>query len=272
MSSDVHAEKSGSSPVKSVDRALQVLESIGRAGSAGVSELALELGVHKSTVSRIVASLEARGFVEQESDRGKYRIGFTVVRLAGAAGDARLELARQGQDICDNLAAELGETANLAVLDVESGQAVNIVEAKSPSSVALRTWVGQSSPAHATSSGKVLLTGIPPKELAGVVGTRLQRYTERTITTMSELRAELAEVGRRGWSLADEEYEVGLVAVGAPVHDHTGSVIAALCVSGPNYRLDPADAPEVAALVTAAAARLDERFGYVAREPEPRRA
>lgn len=268
MSGDEQTEKSGSA-VKSVDRALQILEMIGRSGTAGVSELALELGVHKSTVSRLIASMEARGFVEQVSDRGKYRIGFTVVRLAGAA-ETPFDLGRQGQDICDMLALEVGETANLAVLDTDTGQAVNVVEAQSPSSVALRSWVGQSSPAHATSSGKALLADLPPKELTAVLGSRLQRYTDTTITSMAELRADLAEVNRRGWALADEEYEVGLVAVGAPVRDYTGAVVAALCVSGPRYRLDPAEGARVGAVVAAAADRLSERFGYAPLTPATR--
>lgn len=260
MSGSEQTEKSGSA-VKSVDRALQILELIGRSGTAGVSELALELGVHKSTVSRLIASMEARGFVEQVSDRGKYRIGFTVVRLAGSAVTP-FDLGRQGQDICDGLALEVGETANLAVLDTDTGQAVNVVEAQSPSNVALRSWVGQSSPAHATSSGKALLADLAPKAISAALGSRLQRYTDRTITSMADLRADLTEVNRRGWSLADEEYEVGLVAIGAPVRDYTGSVIAALCVSGPRYRLDPDDARRVGAVVAAAADRLSERFGY----------
>ena len=100
------SDRQSGTTVQSVDRALQILELIGQAGSAGVSELALQLGVHKSTVSRLIGSLEARGFVEQVPGGRGYRIGFTVVRLAGTTA-AKLDLNKYGQDVCNQVAAEL---------------------------------------------------------------------------------------------------------------------------------------------------------------------
>ena len=250
---------SASGAVQSVDRALQILELIGQLGSAGVTELALQLGVHKSTVSRVITSLESRGFVEQEPTGRKYRIGFTVVRLASST-TATLDLSKQGQEICELLAAETGETTNLAVLG--GNQAVNIVEAQGTSSVALQTWVGQTSPAHATSSGKTLLAALSDDEVREIFAAGLPRYTDNTITETDALLTELAMIRDRGWALAEEELEVGLVAVAAPIRDHTGTVISALSISGPRYRLDPANAPELAARVQQAAAELNARFGY----------
>ena len=142
--------------VQSVDRALLVLEILATLGQAGATEIAAELGVHKSTVSRLIAVLESRGYVEQASERGKYRLGFTISRLARASS-GHLDLVKLSQDVCDALAPEVGETTNLAILD--EARIVNIVEAIGPEQITLRTWVGQSCPAHATSSGKVLLAG-----------------------------------------------------------------------------------------------------------------
>ena len=93
--------------VQSVDRALLVLEIVASLGQAGVTEIASELGVHKSTVSRLITVLESRGYVQQVSDRGKYRLGYAVARLA-RAGSAQLDLAKVGQDVCDELATEFG--------------------------------------------------------------------------------------------------------------------------------------------------------------------
>ncbi|MFT4127051.1 MAG: IclR family transcriptional regulator [Gordonia sp. (in: high G+C Gram-positive bacteria)] len=248
--------------VQSVDRALQILELIGRDGSAGVTELAAELGVHKSTVSRLLASLESRGFVEQEAGGRKYRIGFTVVRLASAS-TASFDLSKQGQEICEAIAAETGETTNIAVLG--GAQAVNIVEAQGSSSVALQTWIGQTTPAHATSSGKVLLSALTDDEVRALFTTGLPRYTDNTITTLDALLAELAVIRARGWAMADEELEVGLVAVAAPLHDHTGAVTSALSISGPRYRVDPTDIEMIVAKAVAGAAELDARMGYHAR-------
>ena len=129
--------------VQSVDRALLVMEILASLGQAGVTEIAAELGVHKSTVSRLVAVLESRGYVEQVSDRGKYRLGFSVARLARASS-GQLDLVKLSQDVCDSLAAEVGETTNLAILDAD--RIVNIVEAIGPAEITLRTWVGQAVP------------------------------------------------------------------------------------------------------------------------------
>src|SRR3954454_14441352 len=145
-------------PVQSVDRALSVLEILGARGEAGVTEIAGELGVHKSTAFRLVAVLESRGFVEQLADRGKYRLGFGVVRLAGAAA-AQLDLAQQGRPVCEALAADLEETVNIAILD--SDRAVNISQVRGPAALSTHNWVGQGTPLHATSSGKVLLAYAP---------------------------------------------------------------------------------------------------------------
>src|SRR3954451_9621929 len=116
-------DRSTTAPVQSVDRALSVLEILAVRGEAGVTEIAAELGVHKSTAFRLVAVLETRGFVEQLADRGKYRLGFGIVRLAGAT-TAQLDLAREGRRTCAELAALVGETVNIAILD--GGRAVNV--------------------------------------------------------------------------------------------------------------------------------------------------
>ena len=155
--------------VQSVDRALLVLEILATLGQAGVTEIAAELGVHKSTVSRLIAVLESRGYVEQASERGKYRLGFAIARLARASS-GHLDLVKLSQDVCDALAPDVGETTNLAILD--EARIVNIVEAIGPEQITLRTWVGQSCPAHATSSGKVLLAGLEPAD----VRARLRRH------------------------------------------------------------------------------------------------
>src|SRR5687768_12242695 len=102
--------------VQSVDRALIILEILARRRGAGVTEIGKELGVHKSTAFRLLAALESRGFVEQAQDRGSYRLGLGVVRLAGAVA-AQLDVSRQGHAACERLAADLGETVNIAIRD-----------------------------------------------------------------------------------------------------------------------------------------------------------
>ncbi|MGZ8179905.1 IclR family transcriptional regulator [Williamsia sp. SKLECPSW1] len=245
--------------VQSVDRALEVLEILGRDGEGGVSDIADALGVHKSTVSRLVSVLESRGFVEQVSDRGKYRLGFTVVRLAGATMSRR-DLGRESRDVCEPLADEVGETVNLAVLDDD--RAVNVTEANGGAGIALRTFVGQSSPAHATSSGKVLLSGLSETRLTQVLPADLERFTAATIVTVAQLRVELETIREQGWGAARDELEEGLTAVAAPVRDHTGEVIAALSISGPTFRMGAERIPELSREAVAAAGAVSARLGH----------
>jgi len=246
--------------VQSVDRALTVLEILAKRGVAGVTEIAGELGVHKSTASRLVAVLESRGFVEQLADRGKYRLGFGIVRLAGALTVQR-DLAHESRKACESLAADVGETVDVAILDGD--RVINISEVRGPAAVASHNWVGQSTPPHATSSGKVLLA-YADLDLTGVLGGSLTRYTAQTVTDLDELRAELAQVRERGWGATVEEYEVGLNALAAPVRDHRGEVVAAVSVSGPSYRLTEATFPAVSVRLLEATAEFSRRLGHLA--------
>ena len=255
-------ERGTAVPVQSVDRALSVLEILGARGEAGVTEIAAELGVHKSTAFRLVAVLEARGFVEQLADRGKYRLGFGIVRLAGATA-AQMDLAQEGRRTCEELAADLGETVNIAVLDGES--VVNIAEIRGTSAISSHNWVGQRTPVHATSSGKVLLAHAPEPVRASLLQPPLERYTDATVTDADQLERELADVVRRGWATTLQEYEVGLSALAAPVRDADGRVVAAVSISGPSFRLPARALDDLAPVLVAATDALSRRLGFFRR-------
>lgn len=254
-----NGERNSVAAVQSVDRALSVLEILAAHGEAGVTEVAAELGVHKSTAFRLVAVLESRGFVEQLADRGKYRLGFGVVRLAGAAA-AQLDIAREGRRICEALAADLGETVNIAILDGD--RAVNVSQARGPAALSTHNWVGQGTPLHATSSGKVLLAHAPDAVRKGALSRDLQRFTPATITDPEVLRQDLDRIVEQGWGCTVEEYEIGLSAVAAPVRGADGDVIAALSVSGPSFRMASEDSPQLARRVLAGADELSRRLGF----------
>ncbi|MCF3147657.1 IclR family transcriptional regulator [Streptomyces platensis] len=245
--------------VQSVDRAVTVLEILARHGEAAVTEVAEELGVHKSTAFRLLAVLENRGLVGQEQERGKYYLAAGVLRLAGAAA-VRLDISQEGAPVCRELAAELGETVNIAVL--ESDAAVNVTQARGPASVTAQNWLGRRTPLHATSSGKALLAYQPRAVQEAVLARKLPRLTERTVTSAAALRRELAEVVENGFAVAIEELELGLRAVAAPVRAPDGSVIGAISVSVPAYRLAEERLPEVVKATVSAAGELSRRMGY----------
>jgi DNA-binding IclR family transcriptional regulator len=253
------SESSGG--VQSVDRAVSVLEILAREGSAGVSEVAAEIGVHKSTAFRLLAALEERDLVEQNTERGKYQLGFGVLRLASAI-PARLDIVRQAQPVLDDLAQHLDETVNVAV--VREHYAVHVQQALGSAAVATQNWVGQLTPLHATSSGKILLSYMSEAQLAETLDAAgLQAYTEHTLTSREALLEQLAQVRAEGFATSFEEFETGLNAAAVPVRDHTGAVVGSVSASGPAYRFDKARIESVAADLKAAGDRISQRMGWL---------
>jgi DNA-binding IclR family transcriptional regulator len=244
--------------VQSVDRALGILEVLARVGEAGVTEIAAELEVHKSTAFRLVATLEAHRLVEQTVDRGRYRLGVGILRLAGAT-TARLDLVQEARPLCRQLASDTGETVNIAVLSESS--ALYLDQVAGSSALQPHNWVGQHIPLHATSNGKVLLSGLDAGRLEAVLGT-LATYTPQTITRRAQLRDELERVRSQGYALAVDELEVGLTAVAAPIRNAHGDVVASMSVSGPTFRLTADRVDDVAALVVEAAVEVSHRLGW----------
>lgn len=260
MSNNAAGEVSGG--VQSVDRALRILDVLARLGEAGVTEIAGELGVHKSTAFRLVATLEAHDLVQQTEDRGKYRLGMGLVRLAGSSA-ARLDVVQEARPVCRRLAAECGETVNIAVLAERA--ALYVDQVAGGSGLTSHNWVGQHIPLHATSNGKVLLCELERAEVDRLVG-RLPAYTERTITRRSALHEELARVREQGWAVAADELEAGLTAIAAPLRSAHGEVVASMSVSGPSLRLPEERVREVVPVLAAAALEVSRQLGWQPRE------
>jgi DNA-binding IclR family transcriptional regulator len=255
------SERGGSGGLKSVDRALNVLDLLARWGEGGVSDLAEELDVHKSTAFRLLGSLEGHGLVEQTEDRGKYRLGFGLVRLAGAVS-SRMDLTRNVRPVAERLAKEVGETVNLAVL--REHYVVNIDQALGPSAVTTQNWVGALTPLHATSSGKVLLAHEERGEqqrLLKVSG--LKRYTAQTITDPQVLEKQLTGVLERGYAITVGEYEEGLNSIAVPVKGADRAVVGALSASGPSYRFPLERMEELAATLLEAGAEASLQLTHM---------
>jgi DNA-binding IclR family transcriptional regulator len=228
-------------------------------GSGGVSELAGEIGVHKSTAFRLLGALEAREMVQQDTERGKYRLGFGLVRLARRV-NVQLELSEQARPLTDELARTLGESINVAVL--REHFAVNVVQSQGQASVISQNWIGQLTPLHATSSGKVLLAHLDRARQAELIERKLDRFTPHTHNHLDDLEKELQSVVELGYAVTYGELELGLNAVAVPVRGEDGHVIAALSASGPAYRLSPERIAEVLDQIVATAATLSQRMGH----------
>ena len=249
-----------------MDRALAILEILARDGEAGVTEVARELGVHKSTASRLLAALDRRELVTQDAARGRFRLGVGIVRLAGAAS-ARLDVVQGSRPVCRALARQVGETVNLAIL---SGRdALYLDQAAGPAALSPHNWAGKRIPLHATSDGKVLLAYLPEDELAVSLVPPLTRFTDHTITALDEFPLVLADVRRHGFATAVDELEAGLTAVAAPVRSAEGDVVASISASGPSFRIPAERVPEIAESVRRAAAEISRRLGWA--DPANRR-
>ena len=187
--------------VRSVDRAAALLLALGECqGEAGVTELARRLGLHKSTASRLLATLQKRGLVEQDDETGKYRLGLVVIRLAERA-ERTLDLRGIALPELERLARLTHETTGLGILDGDTLLAVAQVDG--PNLVAVGDWTGRATPLHCVASGKVLLSSLAEREVLRVVRRGLVTYTERTIVELEPLLEELARIRRRGYRHRD---------------------------------------------------------------------
>jgi IclR family acetate operon transcriptional repressor len=247
--------------IQSVQRAAAVLKAFDRtAPELGVTELGRKVHLHKSTVSRLLATLELEGLVERVPGTEKYRLGFEFVRMAGQVTHFD-DLRAAARPVLDALAESSGETINLAVLDGD--EVINVEQTSGPHMVGMANWVGRRTPLHCVANGKVLLAFRPDTEIERLLAQPLARFTERTVVDPEQLRAELVRVRERGYAVALGEIEQGLNAVAAPIRagvlGRSGKVVAAVSISGPAYRVTPARVAALAELTVAAADTIGRR-------------
>jgi DNA-binding IclR family transcriptional regulator len=245
--------------VQSVDRAITVMELLSRRGWSGVTEVAKELEINKSTAYRLLTTLRDRGLVEQDAATEKYRLGFGLVALASSV-TADLDIARCSRPVCDRLAEQTRETVTVAVL--EGDDAVILYQSNSRSSALSVDWSGMHTPLHATAAGKIFLHYMPKDQQRRILKRSLQSYTENTIVELKALREDIQRDHGRGYWHTIEELEVGLNAIAAPVRCAEGVVVAAVSVSGPAFRLPPESFPEIGELCVQAAEEISRCLGF----------
>ena len=226
----------------------------------GISALALRLGLAKSTVHRLATTLVEYDFLEQNRETGKYRPGLALFEL-GTLVRRKMDVMSEAQAEIHALAEATGETVQLAILDHLSVLYIRIRE--SHQAVRLSSGLGSRAPAHCTGVGKALLAYQPSELVKQVIEAGLKRYTDKTITEPEALLQELAAVRSRGYAIDDEEMEVGLRCVAAPIRNHTGEVAAAISVSAPVQRMSKKSVLVTAPNVIAAGESISRRLGYL---------
>ena len=248
---------------QAVDRAARLLsEVVHSADPMTFTGLSAATGLAKSTTSRLLLALERNGLVRRD-DHGRFLPGEMFVSFAWRGG-AEAGLVAVAQPFLERLGKATGETINLGV--ASNGMVEQIAQVDSTFLIGGTNWVGMSVPLHCSALGKVLLAygsaQLPP--------TKLERRTDKTITSEAALRGDLATVRARGYAVTDEELEPGLIAVATPIRGYDGAVVAALSVSAPTNRMSRDGVAAVAGYCAEEAAGLSAVLGYrqrAARQP-----
>jgi DNA-binding IclR family transcriptional regulator len=248
--------------VQSVDRALDILESFDfNAEELGVTELAHKLNLHKNNVFRLLATLEVRGYIEQDRKSGNYRLGIKTFEIANVFLH-HLGLRRQARPILEELVNKCDETANLAILD--GSDVIYILMHETSQTVRIVLRLGQRLPAHCTAAGKAQLAFESADRLQLLFkDTPLRKLTENTIVRPEALREHLREVAKVGFALDNEEFELGVRCLAVPVRDYSHKVVASVGLSGPLSRFSMERIEkELVPLVKEAGEKISERLGY----------
>lgn len=243
-------------PVQSVERSFALLERLADSGgAAGISDLAIATGLPLPTIHRLIRSLVASGYVRQLPSR-RYALGPSLIRLGASAG--RL-LGDWAVPHLKQLVEQIGETANMAVLDGDA--VVYVAQVPSPHSMRMFTEVGRRVLPHCTGVGKALLSTLPDEQVRAILArTGMPAQTDRTVTSPDRLVAELAVIRRRGYAIDDGEQEVGVRCVAAAVPSQMpGS--SALSVSGPTSRVTADRVGQIAPLLVRATESLVADLG-----------
>jgi DNA-binding IclR family transcriptional regulator len=246
--------------IQTVSHALDVLEQFRADDELGVTELSKRLKLHKNNVFRILATLEARGYIEQNKATENYRLGTKCLELGQAYVD-HMGLLRQAHPIMTQIVKECRESAYVAVMRGGAVIPLDAVESDLPIRIVSR--VGESLPLHCTAVGKAHLAFEPEEDLLALLPEGLPRHTDKTITDREALMAQLRAIVRDGYSLEFGEYLADVNAIAVPIRDYRHSVVGSLAVSGPAYRIPTERVEsEIAPLMIRAGRELSGRLGY----------
>jgi IclR family KDG regulon transcriptional repressor len=222
--------------INSVDRGLRILLILGQQGGPlGVNEVSRRLGIDKSTTYRIMSTLCGQGFVEQDPETRKYQLGLRVIEVA-ALKLRTIRLLKIARSAIQELMAKSCETVHLAV--ESEGEVMYLDSEQCAGVITVNTTVGGRAPMHSSAVGKALLAELPPEEVDRILAVRgLPRFTEKTIVGPREFYQHLQQSREQGYSFDDEETDIGVRCLAAPVFGHRCIVVAAVGISGPTQRM-----------------------------------
>ncbi|MGH7708431.1 MAG: IclR family transcriptional regulator [Vulcanimicrobiaceae bacterium] len=252
--------EAGRPAVQSIDRALDLLEALAtRRSATAISELAHMVGLHVSTVHRLLSTLVDRGYVRQDPETSRYHLGARIFSLANAA-DLHLDLRIVAHPYLERMMRSAGETANLVTST--DNEVIYLDQVESLHLVKMFTAPGMRAPLFCTGTGKAILAFRPPAGVEPILASSLRQYTPHTIVTRAALERELELIRRNGYAVDNEEMEEGVRCLAVPIFDRHGRVGGAVSVSGPTSRMTRERVLELAPLAKKIVHELSQQLGF----------
>jgi DNA-binding IclR family transcriptional regulator len=254
MTAKQQDEPAADDNLKSLVKVMRVLDCFSTINrSLSLTELCAATGYPRSTTHRLVSSMRDVGLLDQERQRDRYRLGLKLFEL-GNVVLANMDLHREARRHVEALSQISGQVVHLALFD--GRQAIVIHRATATPEGGTPLTLIEAAPVHCTSVGKAVLAFQPPEVVDGVIDAGLKRFTDKTITNGKKLRAELAQIKKRGYAVDDGEHQPGLRCIGAPIHDSAGRVIAGISISGPAWKIPVTEIESLSKIVIHHAAQI----------------
>ena len=224
-----------SESIRAVERALDVLMCFtSQTPELTMTQISELVGLNKSTVHRLLATLEGKRFVERNPETGVYKLGIRLVQMAFLTMEHN-DLRRLAAPFLHSLCDQYHENVNLSVLDDTDVVYVDVIE--SSQRVKLAASSGQRLPAFCTASGKAILAFVPEENIKIILERGMARYTQNTILSQKAFFENIQEARERGFALSEQEFEEGINAIAAPIFNSKSKPIASVSIAGPAYRL-----------------------------------
>lgn len=248
--------------VKSVGRALDIITLVSsKKGGLGVTEIAKQIDINKSSVYRILSTLAQYGYIEQDADTGRYKIGYKFLEISSKLLDS-IDIRAEAKPYLLDLERETNEVIHLAVWD--QGEVVYIEKLDGNQTLRMHSKVGKRAPMHCTSVGKVILAYLPLNTVEEIIDRKgLPVHTNTTITEKDAFLKELIKIKQKGYALDLEENEYGITCVAVPIFDHDGKVVASISISGPTMRMTDDRMEQLKKKIKEAGLNISVRLGYI---------
>jgi DNA-binding IclR family transcriptional regulator len=250
-----------SSNLSSVENALKLLECFTVDDTEKrVTEISNELGLAKSTVSRLLKTLLNQGYVKKNPENQKYSLGNKVLTLYSALM-SNMEIVKEAHPYLEELAKETSESVQLAELD--NKKVIYMEQIKSSFPIQIFAHIGRVNPVHCTSSGKLLLAYQDFQTIESILSNGLEKFTPYTITDENKLKKELLEIRDLGYCYIENEFIDGIVSIAAPIRDYNKNVVAAVSLVGPIQRINGVKAQKYIGKVVETAKKISTSMGYM---------